>query len=68
MPTLADCSFCAWHLPTMHLALFAKCGVCSFSSVIFRVGPVSYTSQYADGQLLLEYDVAFVEGGGGGGS
>ena len=41
--------------------------VCSFSSVTFRVGPVSCTSQYADGQLLLEYDVAFVEGGGGGG-
>ena len=58
---------CATHantrsLPTMHLGSFAKCGVCSFSSIIFRVSPVSCTSQYADGQLLLEYDVAF--GGG----
>ena len=50
----------------MHLGSFAKCGVCSFSSVILRVGPVSCTSQQADGKLYLEYDVAWRGGGGGG--
>ena len=49
----------------MHLGSFAKCGVCSFSSVILRVGPVSCTSQQADGKLYLEYDVAWRGGGGG---